>query len=151
MPCTEAPWWQQKLTYLLCRLIVKIPLVCMTELDNFLSIDRLQGRRAFSWLPHYIWNHKMNVWELLFAWRLCFYNMQGCGQVLHSSQIGAVCFTVLDAVAINSLFLGKLKIAHELQTSVPVLFSPGMTFYLCQSPSLCWVMVCDPSSSRWNL
>ncbi len=69
----DSCWSNSKpLTHLLCRLIVKIPLVCMTELDNFLNIDRLQGRRAFSLLPHCIRNHKLNMWELLFASSLCF-------------------------------------------------------------------------------
>lgn len=53
------------LVYPMCRAIVKIPLVCMAELDNFLSADRLQGRRAFCGLPHCIENHKMNVRALI--------------------------------------------------------------------------------------
>lgn len=58
----DSCWSNNKtLTHLLCRLIVKIPLVCMTELDNFPNIVGLQGRRAFSLLPHCIRNHKMNM------------------------------------------------------------------------------------------
>lgn len=41
----------EALAYLVCRFMVKIPLVCMTERDNFMNTDRLQGRRAFTFTP----------------------------------------------------------------------------------------------------
>lgn len=42
---------REALAYLVCRFMVKIPLVCMTERDNFMNTDRLQGRRAFTFTP----------------------------------------------------------------------------------------------------